>query len=390
MSVMRGKAKDLEAKRQEDGSEDTGVKSELKSKQSSFQLSSNYMSSTLLDLIQKKPVRPEHKSIETLLGTVDRDINVYEVEIRNVGEKVSMKSEVNGVEIKVLLNLPNPSYAALMYSELRTDQKETSKVFMKNSKNNLFKETMGGMKHPSHGGNTPTLAANEVVAKARLNSLMRRLEKQPELLQTYHTIIQDQQRQEVVEVTPETPEAPQHYIPHKPVVREHVQSTKVRIVYDASAKADSESPSLNKCLGIGPPLQRKILDILVRVRFKPVFLAGDMKQAFLQIVIRETERDVLRFFWVEDLENEKPFVDRVTRILFGLGSSPFLLGRTLEEHLDKFKTEYPDYVREIREGIYVDDIKMGGKNVEETKDLKESAINIFKAGGFEVHKWHSN
>ena len=41
--------------------------------------------------------------------------------------------------------------------------------------------------------------------------------------------------------------------------------------------------------------------------------------------------------------------------------------------------------------IYVDDINMGwGDNVEQIKDFKETAVNIFKAGGFELHKWHSN
>eukprot|EP00112_Aurelia_sp_Birch-Aquarium-sp1_P013967 Seg299.9 transcript_id=Seg299.9/GoldUCD/mRNA.D3Y31 product="hypothetical protein" protein_id=Seg299.9/GoldUCD/D3Y31 len=72
--------------------------------------SSNYMSSTLLDLIKKNPVRQEHKSIETLLGTSVRNINVYEIEISDVAEKFSIKSEVNGVDRKVLLNLPNPRY----------------------------------------------------------------------------------------------------------------------------------------------------------------------------------------------------------------------------------------------------------------------------------------
>ena len=47
-------------------------------------------------------------------------------------------------------------------------------------------------------------------------------------------------------------------------------------------------------------------------------------------------------------------------------------------------------MREIREEIYVDGINMGGNNVEEIKRLKETAINIFKAVGFELHKWHSN
>ena len=124
-----------------------------------------------------------------------------------------------------------------------------------------------------------------------------------------------------------------HYIPHKPVVREKAESTKVHIVYDASAKKNPKTLSLNECLDIGPPLQTMILDILLKIRIKPVILAGDIHQPFLQIVIRETGRDALRFIWVDDISNKNPVVLRVTGALFGLGPSPFLVGGTLQEHL---------------------------------------------------------
>ena len=38
-----------------------------------------------------------------------------------------------------------------------------------------------------------------------------------------------------------------HYIPHREVVREERDTTKLRIVYDASAKMKNK-PSLNDCL----------------------------------------------------------------------------------------------------------------------------------------------
>lgn len=38
------------------------------------------------------------------------------------------------------------------------------------------------------------------------------------------------------------------YIPHKPVVRATAESTKLLIVYDASARAFDGAPSLNDCL----------------------------------------------------------------------------------------------------------------------------------------------
>ena len=80
-----------------------------------------------------------------------------------------------------------------------------------------------------------------------------------------------------------------HYIPHKAVIREQAESTKLRIVYDASARASSESPSLNDCLEVGPPLQPLLYDVLVRNRMKPIGLTGDLKQAFLQIRIAEQD-----------------------------------------------------------------------------------------------------
>ena len=118
--------------------------------------------------------------------------------------------------------------------------------------------------------------------------------------------------------------------------REQAESTNVRIVYDASAKANKDSPLLNECLEIGPPLQRKLLDVLLRNRVKPVLSAGDIKQAFLHITIRRNERDALRFLWVNNLESKQEKTYRMARMMFGLGPSLFIQGGALNAHLDKY------------------------------------------------------
>ena len=74
---------------------------------------------------------------------------------------------------------------------------------------------------------------------------------------------------------------------HRAVIRDNVESTKMRIVYDGFASAEKRSLSLNACLETGPSLQKKLWDVHVPGKFHPVILADDMKKAFLQVLIRE-------------------------------------------------------------------------------------------------------
>ena len=121
----------------------------------------------------------------------------------------------------------------------------------------------------------------------RLSNLVKRLKRQPMLLEKYDEIIQEQLAEGIIEKVTDEPKGKEFYIPHKPVMRESAESTKIRIVFNGSARANERSPSLNDCLETGPPLQNLLWNVLVRNRFKAVALAGDLKQAFLQIRIRE-------------------------------------------------------------------------------------------------------
>ena len=115
-----------------------------------------------------------------------------------------------------------------------------------------------------------------------------------------------------------------------------------------------------------------------------------MKQAFLQIRIREADRDVLPFHWLRDRDTQKLEVYRFTRVLFGCNQSPFLLSATLEKHLKECENEFPKEVEEIKQSIYVDDAFLGGGSVQEVQHLKEAAMEIFDRAKFQLHKWHSN
>ena len=145
------------------------------------------------------------------------------------------------------------------------------------------------------------------------------------------------------------------------------------IVYDASARAHPSAPSLNDCLNAGPPLQNKLRDVLVCQRCYPVAVTGDLKKAFLQVRIRELDRDALTFHWKKN-EHSPLETLRFTRALFGLTCLPFLL--------EAWELKMPELVAELRKNLYVDDLLSGGVTAKQAQHRKEQAIEIFDDAGF--------
>ena len=173
-----------------------------------------------------------------------------------------------------------------------------------------------------------------------------------------------------------------------------VNGVKCRALLDTgatgTARAKDTAPSLNECLKTGSPLQNQIWRVRVCGRFHAVAIAGDIRKAFLQVRIREEDRDALRFHWIDRENPEKVRTLRFTRALFGLGPSPFLLGGVIQHHLEICKPDYPETVPEIERGLYVDDLLTGGPTVEKAQQVKKTATEIFAKATFTLHKWNSN
>ena len=74
---------------------------------------------------------------------------------------------------------------------------------------------------------------------------------------------------------------------------------------------------------MGPKFNQKILDILLRFRNHKTVLTADVEKAFLMVSVCERDRNVLRFLWAKDLEQEslEAQVYRFTRVVFGVASS---------------------------------------------------------------------
>ena len=188
-----------------------------------------------------------------------------------------------------------------------------------------------------------------------------------------------------------------HYLPHHAVVRQDRETTKIRVVYDGSARDKNESHSLNDCLLTGPNYVPMLFDILLRFRTYPVALTGDIERAFLMIRIAEEDRDALRFLWLQDpfdprssdpRSNVQHF--RFTRLVFGLRPSPAILGSVDTHHLAEYRLTEPTLVSLVQNSLYVDDLVTGANTVNEAFDIYKGARRLMSNAGMNLRKWNSN
>ena len=234
------------------------------------------------------------------------------------------------------------------------------------------------------------LPANKSLSAARLSSTTRKLEKTGKL-EEYDQIKREQITNRIMEPVPARPTGEVvHYIPHQAVVREHAETTKMRIVYDCSSRAKAQSPSLNDWLETGPPLQPLLFGILLRNRMRKYCVTRDIQKAFLQIRVHEQDRDVQRVLWYDNITERNIREYRFTRVIFGATSSPYILGGTLQKHIQGYKEEFPETGQSLLEDTYVDDIQGGGGTAHDAATFKEESTEILSEGGFTLHKWHSN
>ena len=236
------------------------------------------------------------------------------------------------------------------------------------------------------------LPSNYELSLKRLTGLLRRLRQLPDVFQQYDKVIREQLDKGIVEIVSDKAiqNSLVHYLLHHPVVREDKSTTKLRIVYDASAK--SNGSSLNDCLYAGPKFGQSIMDILLRFRTHRVALAADIEKAFLMVSVAPHDRDVLRFLWVNDIKKERPRVTtfRFTRVVFGVSASTFLLNATIKHHVEKYRENHPEFVNLFTRSIHVDDITYGASDEEAAFEVYGKSKKVLAEGGFNLRKFVSN
>ena len=91
-----------------------------------------------------------------------------------------------------------------------------------------------------------------------------------------------------------------YYLPMHAVLKESSTRTKLRVVFDASAKT-STGTSLNETLMVGPTLHPTLETVLLRFRSYSIALTGDISKMYRAIELSPTDRHLHRFLWRKTL-----------------------------------------------------------------------------------------
>ncbi|XP_008475864.2 uncharacterized protein LOC103512857 [Diaphorina citri] len=178
-----------------------------------------------------------------------------------------------------------------------------------------------------------------------------------------------------------------YFIPHHAVIRPESASTKLRVVYDGSAKTNS-GKSLNDILHSGPTLYNELFMILVNFRLFPFVLIGDITKMFLQIKMDPKDWKYQRLLW-RNSPDQPLEVFELTVVIFGLRSSPFLAQRTVKQLIHD-ESKYFPRAEKIQDSLYMDDCVISFLTEEDGKLFYHDVVNLFKKGGFTFTKWGSN
>ena len=240
-------------------------------------------------------------------------------------------------------------------------------------------------------GHAP-VPSNLKVARTRLDSLVNKLNKDG-YYEEYCQVLYEWLAEGIIEAVPDSElQNESHYLPHRHVVKLSSATTKVRPVFDASAK-EKGFPSLNQCLEKGINLIELVPSILIRFRLSKIGVVSDIRKAFLQISLCSTDRDFLRFLWYEKGQMK---VYRHTRVVFGVTCSPFLLGAVIAYHLHKILrdnendklSKYSDAViLKLMKSFYVDNCVTSVNSNEELNQFIHEASTLMSEAKFDLRGW---
>ncbi len=203
-------------------------------------------------------------------------------------------------------------------------------------------------------------------AVARLISMEKRFDTRKDLKDDYQKFMQEYQEMGHMKEVEKMGQG-KYYLPHQAVIKKESTTTKLRVVFDASAKT-TNGYSLNDVMLIGPKLQKDIVDIILKWRMWRYVMSADVEKMYRQIKVREEDQEYQYILWRENPQDKiKEF--KLTTVTYGTAAAPFLAVRTLQEIGNIYRKTNENVHDVINNDFYMDDLMTGGHTIQECKKI---------------------
>ncbi|KAH8310203.1 hypothetical protein KR067_003129, partial [Drosophila pandora] len=174
----------------------------------------------------------------------------------------------------------------------------------------------------------------------RFLSLERKLCRQPQLKDQYTAFIKEYlDLGHMSPVPPSARPARQYFLPHHCVLKEDSSTTKLRVVFDASA-ATTSGYSLNDVLMSGPVIQPKLLHILLRFRCHRVAITGDICKMYRCVRVFPEDSYLQCILWRNSTQDELQ-VFKLDTVTYGTKPASFLSIRAMHQLAQDEQSMFP-------------------------------------------------
>ncbi|XP_025831267.1 uncharacterized protein LOC112904716 [Agrilus planipennis] len=233
------------------------------------------------------------------------------------------------------------------------------------------------------------LGESKTLALKRFYSIERKLERNDSLKNEYVKFMEEYESLgHMTKVADSEVNGPTFYLPHHAVIKQSSITTKVRVVFDGSAKSDS-GISLNDIQCTGPTIQNDIHTILLRFRQHAFVVTADIAKMYRQVLVNQSQRNLQLILWRKD-KYQPVNIYRLNTVTYGTACASFLSTRCLKQLAIENRETYKNASQVIENDFYVDDLLTGCESIEQASELVQDVSKILSAAGFELRQWNSN
>lgn len=354
---------------------------------------------------------------DVCLGTVHKpsDVNIYKANVLNNGRasflrpcpnSIHVKENYDGMtqhhsttfpacEVNTSLHGTTDNLGSSVFDRTKDDNKSALSI-----ENKAFLAIMDAEVYQNEENSWVTplpfrtprqrLPNNREQALKRLCSLRRTLEKKPEMREQYIKFMQKMLDNDQAKLASPLDKGREHWYLPTFAVYHPKKPHQIRVVFNSSTECDGTS--LNDILLSGTDLNNTLLGVLLRFRKEPVALTADVEQMFSCFIIREEDRDYLRYLSYEHNDINKKVVEYRMKVhVFGNSPSPALAIYCIRRTAQKGEQEHSSDAREfVERQFYVDDGLTSVATPEEAIDVQRRTREMLAESNLRLHKVASN